>query len=148
MGSEEKLQVEDTQKLLSDQCHRDWSRAWLKGPDCRATTQRQAWNKNNLEKEVALRKTGTHINPVHQWISTSWPEWMLPKSYCFFSVNKLACNLLAKHLKKSTQLHKDKEMTEFISYIFVNVKSLIWASTFARGQVATQLQIKAGSISL
>ena len=39
-------------------------------------------------------------------------------------------------------------MTEFVSYTFADVKSLIWASISTRGQVATQLQIKAGSISL
>lgn len=73
---------------------------------------------------------------------------MLLESYCFSAANKLVCNLLAKHLKKSTQLYKNEEMTEFVSYTFADVKSLIWASTSTRGQVATPLQIKAGSTSL
>lgn len=72
-------------------------------------------------------------------VNTSWVSLIL-------CCQQTHVNLLARHLKKSTQLHKDEEITQFVSYTFVDVKSLTWSSGGDGGQVATQPQVKAGSI--
>lgn len=53
---------------------------------------------------------------------------MPPESYCSSAVNRSACNLLAKSLKKSTELqgeaHNSEEMTEFKSRCFACITIL------------------------